>query len=830
MKKTLLLILFLGIGITLQAQSGPDSLRRADEPWTDPAGPVAELPDEEDYAAWFLPAVTGNGNYLPMGQLARNLIGLRFRPRGYEYRYQAYEVNGIELSDPTDGYPYWNIIAAVNLMPRSHNDVSGLSPGEYGPGGIGGVASVSLTDRFIPSDTRISYALTNRTYRHRATASFREMLGKGWGLSAGISGRGGRDGFVDGISSRRWDASGTVFKRVGDHTFSLLLAATESEQGVRSAATQEVYDLARTNYYNPNWGYQNGEMRNSKERTYRQAFSALSWQGQLDDRWSAQAGLSIFGGENAYSLPAWYDAPTLYADYYRSLPGFYSNTETANILRQEWFGGNTDITQINWRNLYEANKYNLDANGIARSHYVIREGVTDKRNLQANVSFHYRHTSALSFRGGFRFRYDRSTHYSRMKDLLGGSYWLDIDQYLLDDEYYGGMYQNNMQNPDRPIFEGEKFGYNYRMRSNNVKAWGVAEYKTAAWNVFAGIEAGTVDLQREGFYEKELFPGDLSLGLSEKVRFPEYTVKAGAFYHLSLRHRIGVQGMVGAKAPLVKNIFVAPDYRNETLGEWNTVRITSGEIVYQWNSPELKVDVAGYATLFRDDSESRNYYDDVSGEYLNFAMTGIDKLHAGAEIGAEWNVTAHFSVLGVLSLNAYKYVNDPSVTLYRDSDGEVVAAGETAYLDGLRLAGTPQTAAMLQLAYRTRSAWRFELSAKQTAHNYVSVNPVRRMNRALDLAGSAEAAAGMTEQERLDDAFLLGLSVSKTFRLPNGHRIGLWINADNLLDNRSIRYSGYEQWRFSGHTANGARTLAPFPSKYYYAYGANFYAQISYSF
>ena len=821
MRRNLLLFIFLACVTGGWAQ--PDSVDTwAAQDWS------IEAPDEEDYGAYFRPATTGNGDYLPIGQLTRSGIGVRLRPRGYDYRYQRYSVAGLDLSDPTDGFPYWNLIAAIDLMPRTHRDASGLSPGENGLGGLDGTAAVSLTDRFIPSGGRFSYAFTNRTYRHRVTASFRTVSENGWGVSAGISGRDGRDGFVEGLSSRRVDASALIFRYFGNQTFSLLAAATDSRQGVRSATTQEVYDLARTNYYNPNWGMQSGTVRPARERTYRQYLGAFTWEGRWE-RWEAQAGASFFGGENGYSLPAWYDAPTPYADYYRSLPGFYFDSETARALRREWLSGNTAVTQIDWRDLYEANRYNVDPNGISRSHYILRELVTDKQNIQIQSNLRYNPSGRLTFRGGIRYRSDRSDSFARLKDLLGGSYWLDIDQYLLDDEYYGAQVQNDMRNPNRPVFEGQKFGYNYRISSNTLKGWILTEYRSSAFEFFAGIEAGTMDFQREGFYEKELFPGNLSFGLSEKIEFQEYMAKAGAFRNLSLRQRLGVQAMIGEQAPLVKNLFIAPQFRNAALDP-QPVRIAAGEVVYRWNSPELMVEITGYLTVFHNDSEIRGYYDDLAGEYLDFVMTDIDKRHGGLELGAEWNVTPNFSLLGALSLNAYKYANDPSAILLRDSDGAVLLSGEPVFLKGLRLSGTPQAAALLQFNYRTRDYWRFELSARQTAHNYVSISPMRRMNRMLDAAGSSEAAQGMLAQERLDDAFLLGLAVSKTFRLRGGNRIGLWIHADNLTDNRSIRYSGFEQGRFSkaGYAPN--QTLVPFPSKYYYAYGFNVYAQISYQF
>ena len=37
-----------------------------------------------------------------------------------------------------------------------------------------------------------------------------------------------------------------------------------TERAQQAASTEEAYWLANSHYYNPNWGYQNGEKRNSR--------------------------------------------------------------------------------------------------------------------------------------------------------------------------------------------------------------------------------------------------------------------------------------------------------------------------------------------------------------------------------------------------------------------------------------------------------------------------------------------------------------------------------------------------------------------------------------
>lgn len=806
----------------------------------------AELPDEDGYAAFFRPVAEANGNYLPMGQLSRNLILVRFKPRGYDNRYTKYYVNGADVSGVVDGMAYWNILSGVSAVSRVHADVYGLAPGESAIGSVGGITSVSAGDTLRNSYNRFSYAATNRNYANRLTYNG-QFQGKNGGLSSvGVNRRWGRDGYVDGVFTDLTTGTVSFSRRFGKHTLALLYTGTYGEQGVRSAATQEVYDLAGNNYYNPNWGYQNGKIRNNKVRGYGQNFAVLSHEVTFNPKLMVKSTLSAYVARNSFSLLTWYDAPTPYADYYRSLPGFFGNTEVSDALRQEWAAGNSAVTQIDWRELYEANRYNT-APGVdgSRSHYAVRDLVTDRADIGFSTYVRYRYDNTLTLSAGADVRIDRSSDYGRMDDLLGGDYWIDIDQYLLDDEYYGDKIQNDVRNPGRLIRKGDRFGYDYDMSATRYDVWGAADYRQGGWQATLGVQAGKTSYRRTGNYEKEMYPGNLSYGKSARHNFGEYAVKAAVSRYFTMRHRVGLQLLAEAVAPLAADLFVAPSYRNAVADEAvgraqgmgsgsgkgvGTVRVLSAEVGYQFVMPHFRAGVSGYATRFSGGSDIRSYYDDIESDYLNLVMTSIDKIHAGIEASAEVSVSPKFSVSAVVTWNVYKYDSDPDVALLRDSDGEVLLRGAKSYMAGYRLSGTPQCAGMVQLRYRLPYWWQVSLSASYAGNNYVSMNPVRRMTRALDLSGSPEVRREMLAQEKLGDAVTVGATVSKNFRLGNGHVIGLWVQADNLLNDRSIRYGGYEQMRFTKSTAAAGRTLVPFAPKYYYAYGANYYCMLSYTF
>ena len=60
---------------------------------------------------------------------------------------------------------------------------------------------------------------------------------------------------------------------------------------------------------------------------------------------------------------------------------------------------------------------------------------------------------------------------------MGRSYFVDRDYYLIDDGVYGNKLQNDLRHPDRIIREGDRFGYDYDLRRNEIGAGGSLEYR-----------------------------------------------------------------------------------------------------------------------------------------------------------------------------------------------------------------------------------------------------------------------------------------------------------------------------------------------------------------
>lgn len=125
-------------------------------------------------------------------------------------------------------------------------------------------------------------------------------------------------------------------------------------------------------------------------------------------------------------------------------------------------------------------------------------------------------------------RHAQSRNFKQMRDLLGAEYITDIDQYLVDDDTYSNLLQNDLRHPGRTIRKGGRFGYDYALTTRRADARLHAEYRSDRFRADLVLSLGAAAVCRRGYYEKELFPGAQSYGRSRRVRFTPYTLRRAA--------------------------------------------------------------------------------------------------------------------------------------------------------------------------------------------------------------------------------------------------------------------------------------------------------------
>lgn len=797
----LLLIACLPLG--LRAQQATSDF------WEDPLGEASEAPVEamplSEEALFIAPLALPYGGD-PFTRLSDfNFAATRYSRRGYDFSWEQNFLGDLQLGDALSGRQDYNLLTALRYAPSLVWDAE--HPESY----AADIAPLAGSATLMSSD---------RAGRMGFRTALRGRLAEGWYYAASLGRRWGRDAQVDGIFLDQTTFTAAV-KRVWRGTrLTLSVAGAPTERSSRTATTAEAYRLTGDNLYNPSWGRLDGEQRSSRIRGGSVPMAALLLEIRLGRR-PVDVSAAWRGGESRFSGLSWYDAASPLPDYYRYLPSFIAEPTASGQVAGLWRAGDRSATQIDWR---ELSYQNLMAGGPAV--YLTADDAERVQGLQFVAALRRGGDyPALDYRYGVRARVDRTDNFRRVRDLLGAQYLVDIDQFLVDDEFYGDQAQNDLRHPDRRVSAG-RFGYNYRLRRDYAGVFGSLRYVDfeRARRFEAEVEGGNASLWREGFYEKELFAGAKSFGKSRRATFFDYKIRLSAASPLAARHFLSAEATFENRAPLAADLFLQTRYNNAMVDDPRASGVVAGELNYRYQGRNLQLWVNGFFTQTRDQTQVLHYYDDLSGEYADLVLSGVAKRYYGVEVGAQIALSSHLTLQMAAATGSYTYAADPRADLF--ADGGRIYVGERVPLTGFRLGTSPQSVATAELRYSGGRGWLASLSAACMADHYIAPDPTRRMARATAYTPSPEAFAAMTAQECFDPAFTLGVFVWK--RLSDD--LALTLSIDNLLDNSNIIYSGYEPMRLRRSGDGIDRTYAPHASKYLYSRGRTWYASLTYRF
>lgn len=779
---------------------------------------------------------------------------MRFRPRGYDSEMEATYLNGIYFNDALTGYGPWSLWSGLNEATRNQEVSPALGVSDYGVGGIGGVTNINARASQMRKGFRSSVVNANNNYRFRVMVSYASgMLDNGWAYAFSFSTRQGGNDWINGTYYNAYGYFASVEKQLNRcHRFALTVLGAPTQRGVQNASTQEVYDMVGSNYYNSNWGYQVDKKRNARIRNFHEPIAMLQYFYTPNPTSTLMATASYRFGRNGYSALDWYDGADPRPDYYRYLPSYFERQgdyAKADIVRWAW-GSDWGTRQIDWDRLYNNNYGNLtkdsklaELNGLRRSNYVIEERHTDQRDANFKVQW------IKTLRGGHRLnigldaRYNRTEYYKKMKDLLGGDYWLDVDKYAERDFVGERVMQNNLDyyeaNGHAPIVkEGDKYGYDYYAHVRDAKVWGIWNFNTARLEGFVAGEAGYVSQWREGLYRKGSFE-DNSQGASEKLNFFEYKAKGSLSYKISGANSLTASVAYMQQAPSFQSSFVSPRTRNSVTPNLTAEKVFSADLTYDLHVGGFKARVSGYYTTIEDRSKVISFYDDLQATFTNFAMSNIDSRYAGVEVGFSIPLFKFLNLNGAVSYGDYRYTSNPLITQTADNSAEIVLSGEKVYWKGYHVESTPQTAANLGLSLRTSNNIYAGIDVNYYNALYLSMNPLYRTDKALtgrifasntyeeNLASVKE----MTHQERFDNAFVLNANIGKNWYIVNRkYNLGVSLQVNNLLNNRTIRTGGYEQMRLREDESGTTVKYDRFDSKYFYLMGTTYYLNVYFRF
>ena len=780
-----------------------------------------------------------------------------FKPRSLGSKYSEVLLNGVKMNKLFNGRPQWSNWGGLNDVLRNQIFTQNMNASTTTFGSLVGSTDMLTEASNYKKGVKISYAASNRSYKGRAMASYSSgLLKSGWAYTFSASKRFAKQGFREGTV---YDAN-SFFVSVekiltNKHRLNFTGIYASNTRGKSSPNTQEVFDLKDLKY-NAYWGDQKEEIRNSRLKKIAEPILQLNHFWNINSKTSLQTNITYQFGKVGNSrldyggarIIGEGDNQTIIGgganpdpSYYQKLPSYFlrdihdPDYENAYLAEQEFIKNG----QINWLDLYKENQNVAINNG--NSIYALYEDRNDDKQLIFSSILSTKFSEKFTLNASVQYLKLKSENFAYMLDLLGGNGFLDVDIYAdhIDEA------QSDLQNPNRLVSVGERFKYNFNFDTAIINGFLQAIYTSRKTDVYVAINYRNSNYQRTGLYENGAYPGDRSLGKSEKIRFHNFSVKSGFVYKFSGRHIVSINAAYFTKAPSLQNSFSNARENNDIVVGLTDEKITAIDLSYNLRHPKINAKLTVYGIDLKDQTDISFYFaDGLTGidnsqttAFVQEVLTGVDKQNIGLELGFEIPIVSGLKFKGVAAIGQSVYSSNPNLYLTSDDFNEPLNYGKVS-LKNYFVSEGPQQAYSIGFEYNSPDYWWFGITGNYFDHSYINIAPIMRTkNFYLDNDGlpihdyDEEIARELLKQEKFKAYYLVNLVGGKSWKI-NEYYIGFFLNVGNVL-NTEYKTGGFEQSRNANyHTLleDQTREKPLFGPKYWLGYGTSYYTSIYFRF
>lgn len=826
-KRLLLAMMAMGCTSLAFAQSDSTNVGEAAFTFTE-----AQL-GEDDNMTQNVSIVNSNSNVYA-SEVGFLFSPVRFRYRALNQKYNEIYINGLPVNDMESGQFRYSMVGGLNQQTRNMESVLPFEGTGFAMTSIGGSNNYNFRPASMSAGHRITLSAANRNYTLRSAYTYNSGLNsKGWAISANLTYRWAKEGYVPGTFYNALSYFFGIQKLIGTcHSLSFSTWGNPTERSTQGASTDEMYWLANDYQYNPYWGYQNGKKRNSRVVNDFAPSAIFTWDWDINDK--SKLTTSLFGKYSMYSSTKlnYNGADNPHPDYYKRLPSNYydvwGNNSAGNsnaygdfIFARDYLMGSEAARQINFDQLIFSNRQ--AANQGADAMYYIQAKHNDVLNFTLSSTLTSRVTDKSSWSNGFVVAHNNANHYQTMEDLLGAKTFHNINNYALGTYAAGSdKLQYDLNNPNALVGEGDRFGYDYNIITNKAQVWtsytedfGIVHYNVAA-------RLGGKTMQREGKMRNGLF-ADNSFGKSKTAKFLEGGIKASGNFNLGRGNTLTIGMGYDSHAPEAANAFAAPEMNNEFVFDLHNERIFSSEVGYQLQTSWMKASVNAYYNHISNVTEWINFYFDDINSFSYNSLSDLTKEYYGVEAGFKFKLSSAFDLNLIGTLSDAKNVSNANVYYLNSTEGTYHK--DIALVKNMRESSTPLTATSVGLSYH-KGGWFIDLNGNWYDRIYLSYSPYYRYQTPMQRTGQTTASP----QDMGHGGWMIDGSIGKTVRLKHGS-LSINLMVSNILNNRKIVTGGYEQSR-SDFSSSGSSRLYRFSKnpKKYYAMGTNGMLNLSYKF
>ena len=517
-------------------------------------------------------------------------------------------------------------------------------------------------------------------------------------------------------------------------------------------------------------------------------------------------------------------------DYWKRLPSSYYdvwgndyNTEQGYqdfLTARNYFMGSMAARQISFDQLIYANRQAASQGADAMYYIQARNSNAFNLTLSSTLTSHI--TEKSVWNNGFFVAHNDNNHFQTMEDLLGASYFHNINTYALGTYPAGSdRLQYDLNQANGTVKKGDRFGYDYHILVNKAQVWtsytedfGIVHYSVSA-------RLGGQTMQRDGKMRNGLF-ADNSYGKSKTAKFLEGGFKASGDFNLGGGNTLTLGMGYDMHAPSASTAFYAPEVNNDFVMNLHNERLFSSEVGYQFLNSWLHANINAYYNYMSNVTEWNCFYFDDINSFSYNSLSGLRKESYGIEGALKFKLASFLDLKLLGTISEAKNISSANV-IYLNSTEGVYSAPDEAFVKGMREDGTPLTATSIALSYH-KGGWFIDLNGNWYDRIYLSYSPYYRYKSVIGNENNAPA------QATGNGGWMFDGSIGKSIYLKHGS-LNFNFMITNILNNRRIVTGGYEQSR-SDRTSTGNTRVYRFSKnpKKYYAFGTNGMFQVSYKF
>lgn len=575
--------------------------------------------------------------------------------RGFEQENVALLLNGIPISSVENGLVYWNNWIGLSDATRSIQVQRGLGASNVALNSVGGTINIVTKTTEAEKGGSLSYSLSSYGNSKLSLALSSGKMKNGVAVNF-LGSRTEGPGYVDATYVDAWAYFLSVSKEFNSrHTLVFTALGAPERHGQRTLKLSQNEINLHGLKFNKDWGSYNGEINNASENYYHKPYLTLNHYWQMTDR--------LFLATSAYYSPGYgggkwseaygYGTPTIFE--YRNPSG-----------------------QIDWASIYENNASHTDTATLANG-----EQVTGySKNVQTDFLASHQWGGLLSrlefqkdenfkYTLGIHMRYFKSGLQEKVRDLLGGKFFIDDYAWAID-----GLAGRNEIKTVGDVIKVDNGAVN-----PSASLFGQVEYEKNRTNAFLSGTFTNMWYQR---YDNYNYVADTKSDILLKTGFD---VKAGITRRLGERHHVFANAGYFSRTPYFKYVFA--NFNNVPTKDLSNEKVKAFEVGYGFTGSNTRVRLNYYYTYWQDKSFLSNEYVQLEDNTQTRAfVTGLDALHTGLEAEIEHHFSETFSLGGILSAGNWKWKNNVSATLFNDDN--TVVDTVNVYADGLYVGGAPQ--------------------------------------------------------------------------------------------------------------------------------------------